>query len=177
MEIHLEQPTTEDVAELLDLAKTTFCDAFEHLNAPADFAAHLAETFTVERFLAELADPMSEYWWARKDGLPVGFIKLNKGRTHDAFEVLLKTDGRLCELQRIYVRTDQKRLGIGQKLMDLALERARLDDSDWLWLGVFEANERAIQFYTAQGFEVFGRHFFDIGRDRQVDLLMRKAVA
>jgi ribosomal protein S18 acetylase RimI-like enzyme len=45
-----------------------------------------------------------------------------------------------------------------------------------VWLGVWEANEKAIGFYRSQGFEVFGAHTFRLGGEEQRDLLMRRPV-
>lgn len=175
MEIYLEQPGIGDVKALLELAKITFSDTFEQHNNPADFAEYLDRAFTEQQFFAELSDPSSEFWWAKRaDSLnPVGYFKLNKNRPHDAFEVLQETHGRLCELERIYVHPDHKRLGIGQILLKKALNMAKNDQSDWLWLGVWEENHRAISFYERQNFEVFGKHHFRIGGEVQTDLLMR----
>jgi ribosomal protein S18 acetylase RimI-like enzyme len=43
-----------------------------------------------------------------------------------------------------------------------------------LWLGVWEKNERAINFYHRWGFEKFGEHDFILGDDVQTDWLMKK---
>ncbi len=178
MEIYLEQATANDVGTLLELAKSTFADTFLPLNNPADFADYMARAFTVENFLTELSDPMTEFWLAKAGtGMPpVGYFKINKNRPHDAFIEERKTDGRLCELERIYVRANQKGRGIGQKLLIKAIFLAKQDCSDWLWLGVWEKNHPALAFYEAQNFEIFGKHHFSIGDDIQVDLLMRRAV-
>jgi len=43
----------------------------------------------------------------------------------------------------------------------------------FLWLGVWEKNIRAISFYKEHGFVKFGKHPYYIGKDKQMDWLMR----
>lgn len=43
----------------------------------------------------------------------------------------------------------------------------------FLWLGVWEKNDRAIEFYQNHGFSKFGTHPYYIGEDKQTDWLMR----
>lgn len=42
-----------------------------------------------------------------------------------------------------------------------------------LWLGVWQENKGAIQFYERHGFQKFGTHPYFIGSDEQTDWLMR----
>ena len=57
-----------------------------------------------------------------------------------------------------------------QKCMDIAKEKGR----EIIWLGVWECNQRAIDFYTKQGFKKFGEHDFIPGNDVQKGWLMPK---
>jgi ribosomal protein S18 acetylase RimI-like enzyme len=45
---------------------------------------------------------------------------------------------------------------------------------DYIWLGVWEKNTRAIKFYQKNGFEAFDKHTFKLGSDAQTDIMMRK---
>jgi ribosomal protein S18 acetylase RimI-like enzyme len=58
-------------------------------------------------------------------------------------------------------------------LFQKAVEIAQSHQMDFIWLGVWEKNEKAIQFYLKNGFEVFDKHIFKLGVDLQTDLLMR----
>jgi ribosomal protein S18 acetylase RimI-like enzyme len=46
----------------------------------------------------------------------------------------------------------------------------------YLWLGVWEHNQKAINFYERNGFVTFGSHNFMLGNDKQTDLLMRRSI-
>ena len=45
--------------------------------------------------------------------------------------------------------------------------------ADYVWLGVWEDNPRAISFYRKNGFVEFDKHIFVLGDDEQTDILMK----
>ena len=59
-------------------------------------------------------------------------------------------------------------------MMKKCLEIAYEMKKDVVWLGVWEHNLRAIDFYSKWGFEKFGTHVFILGDDPQTDWLMAK---
>jgi len=63
--------------------------------------------------------------------------------------------------------------GVGQLLHNKAVEIAKLKKVDYVWLGVWEENPRAINFYKKNGFVEFDKHIFTLGQDKQTDILMK----
>ena len=57
--------------------------------------------------------------------------------------------------------------------MDKALTLAREQGKSYVWLGVWEKNEKAIRFYNKNGFYKISTHTFVIGDDAQTDYIMR----
>jgi len=53
------------------------------------------------------------------------------------------------------------------------LETARQKKTDYNWLGVWEENPRAINFYKKNGFVAFDKHIFKLGNDEQTDIMMQ----
>src|SRR3712207_7947820 len=45
--------------------------------------------------------------------------------------------------------------------------------ADNIWLGVWEENSRAINFYKKNGFIEFDEHIFKLGEDEQTDIMMK----
>jgi GNAT superfamily N-acetyltransferase len=80
------------------------------------------------------------------------------------------------EIQRIYLRQDQTGQGQGKYLMNYCLEWARGTGYGAVWLGVWERNKRALEFYRKMGFEQFGYHYFLFGSKRQRDFWLYKAL-
>jgi len=73
----------------------------------------------------------------------------------------------------LYVSKRQQSQGIGTMLMLKAIDLARARQSPFIWLGVWEKNTKAIAFYTQLGFEEYGEQHFQLGSDRQRDILMK----
>ncbi|MFC3157622.1 GNAT family N-acetyltransferase [Chryseobacterium arachidis] len=54
------------------------------------------------------------------------------------------------------------------------MEIAEQEKKKYLWLGVWEENLRAVNFYKKNGFIEFDKHIFRLGNDEQTDLMMQK---
>lgn len=171
--ISIRQASQNDAKLLTDLSYTTFWDAFAHhpKNAPDDLNHYMRQAFNQEQIAAELADPSSIFLVAEIDGKPAGYAKLIVGSIEKGV-----TASRPVELSRLYSHQEFLGRGVGQNLMDACFERARRHDHDVMWLGVWEYNPRAQRFYEKNGFEVVGRHTFQLGSDPQTDLLMQKSI-
>lgn len=167
--VTIRQAKAPDIDSLLPLVKTTFFVAFEHLNNPEDFKAYTDKAFTHEQVLSELQNPNSEFFFALYDGEPVGYIKFNYGPAQTDVK-----DRDSMEVERLYVLTEHQNKQIGKLLMDFAEGRAQSKNLKYIWLGVWEHNIRAQNFYQRNGFEKFGTHEFVVGADVQTDFLMQK---
>jgi len=77
------------------------------------------------------------------------------------------------EIERIYVLKDFHGKNIGQLLFEKAIELATQKNANYIWLGVWEENPRAINFYKKNGFVEFDKHIFVLGDDEQTDIMMR----
>ena len=60
--------------------------------------------------------------------------------------------------------------------MQKCIEIAKSGNREIVWLGVWEKNKRAIEFYKKWGFEKFADHDFILGNDVQKDWLMKKTL-
>lgn len=159
----------DDLAVLLEVGLQAFSEAFESLNNKADYDAYVAMAFDPAVLAAELAIPASEFYFAKVNDQVAGYLKVNHP------PVQQEDFGNKClEIQRIYCLSDYYGQGVGNALMQQSIEIARAHHYDFIWLGVWEHNPRAIRFYQKQGFEVFSSHPFLFGSDLQTDLLMRK---
>ncbi len=98
----------------------------------------------------------------------IGYLKLNFGQSQTELK-----DRRAFEIERIYVLKTFHGKHVGQQLYDKAIEIVRQKAAEYVWLGVWEANPRAIQFYRKNGFVEFDKHIFKVGDDLQTDIMMR----
>ena len=98
----------------------------------------------------------------------LGYLKLNFKDAQTE-----KVEENYFEIERIYVLKAFLGQKIGQILFDKAIEIGREKNLEYVWLGVWEENHRAIKFYEKNGFKIFGKHDFVLGKDVQTDLLMK----
>ena len=150
---------------------TTFFEAFAHLNEPQNMEAYASVQFTSASIAQQLENTGSEFYFAVVDKHVAAYIKLNQGAAQTEFK-----DLDALEIERIYVSAAYQGRQIGKQLIDFAINLGKLKQLKTIWLGVWEHNKRAIQFYQRHGFEVFNSHQFMLGDDRQVDLLMKKII-
>src|SRR5690606_25100546 len=133
--------------------------------------AYLEQGFSIDKLTAELNDKDSEFYFASIDNNVIGYLKLNFGQA----QTELKHDNAL-EIERIYVLKEFHGKKVGQIFYDKALEVARQRNVDYVWLGVWEENPRAISFYKKNGFIEFDKHIFVVGDDEQTDIMMKLAL-
>ena len=158
-----------DLAELREFGLQSFTEAFAAQNKPSDFEAYVSGAFDPAVLERELLVGASEFYFSKKDGQTAGYLKVNHPPAQD------EDFGKNClEIQRIYTVATYYGQGPGEALLKKAIEIARSHSYDFVWLGVWEHNPRAIRFYRKHGFEVFGQHSFLFGSDLQTDDLMRK---
>lgn len=158
----------DDVPVLASIGRKTFEQTFAAKNNPEDFADYLEHAFSHEQLASEIANPESAFFVAKVDGRVSGYLKVNRGGAQTE-----TVEGTTLEIERIYVDADLQGAGVGKALFQHALKEAEAMDADAVWLGVWEDNPKAIEFYKRQGFAPFGEHRFVIGNDVQRDILMR----
>ena len=158
----------EDLETLRNLSIQTFKETFEEVNTEEDMQKYLLENLSIEKLKSELENPNSEFYFAENNDEILGYLKLNFKDAQTE-----KVEENYFEIERIYVLKAFLGQKIGQILFDKAIEIGREKNLEYVWLGVWEENHRAIRFYEKNGFEIFGKHDFVLGKDVQTDLLMK----
>ena len=161
----------DDLETLRNLSIQTFKETFEEVNTEEDMQKYLDENLSIEKLKTELENPNSEFYFAENNDEILGYLKLN---FKDAQTEKLEENH--FEIERIYVLKAFLGQKIGQILFDKAIEIGREKNLEYVWLGVWEENHRAIKFYEKNGFEIFGKHDFVLGEDVQTDLLMKMKI-
>lgn len=160
-----------DLKALTLFSNITFFDAFYHLNNPEDIHTYADKFLCEEKLATEIANPASGFYFALIGGEVTGYIKLNFAPAQSDIK-----DPAALEIERVYVSKYHQGKQIGKQLLNHAVQIAIEADLQYIWLGVWEDNHRAIKFYQQNEFEVFGSHDFMLGSDLQTDLLMKRKV-
>ena len=167
--IEIRKVTSTEVNQLQQIGRQTFSETFSESNSEENMKKYLDEGFTVEKLSSEINNPDSEFYFAKENNNVIGYVKINKGQS----QTELKNDKMSVEIERIYVLKEFHGQRIGQLLYEKAMELALELKADYIWLGVWEENPRAIKFYQKNGFIKFDKHIFKLGDDEQVDIMMK----
>lgn len=161
--------TATDIELLQEISIETFRDTYAAFNTEADMQLHIEQKFNRQELLEETQTKGDQFFIAEKENVAAGYIKLRSSENPEGID-----DRRHMELERIYARKTFQGLGLGKLLIDKASSFAKEIGCEVLWLGVWKQNEKALQFYKRNGFEIFGEQIFTLGSDDQVDWLMKK---
>jgi ribosomal protein S18 acetylase RimI-like enzyme len=163
---------SEEHAELIaDLSRRTFHETFAEYNTAENMQLFMERNFSKRLLMNEVGSPRNIFLLAYYNGELAGYARLRE----DNNPPLLKGEKTL-EVARIYAAKEFIGKGIGKALMEAAIDIARKKGKDIVWLGVWEKNQRAIDFYARWGFEKFSDHEFILGNDIQNDWLMKKKI-
>ena len=166
--IEIRKVTLAHIDQLQQISRQTFIETFSEINTEENMTKYLDESFNISRLISENQNLNSEFYFAVIDAKVVGYLKINCG---DA-QTELKNDKTL-ELERIYVLNEFHGKKVGQILFNKALQIAEQMKVDYLWLGVWEENHKALKFYMKNGFIAFDKHAFRLGDDTQTDIMMK----
>lgn len=168
MNLKYKRCSIDDLNQLTQISKSTFTDAFEAENDPEDFKVYLDIAFNKGKLTEELENPNTSFYFTYHENELIGYFKLNE----DEAQTDLKSEDSL-ELERIYVTSEFQGKGVGKRMLQYVKQLGFKTTKTFLWLGVWEHNKAAINFYEREGFSKFGMHPYYIGKDKQMDWLMR----
>jgi ribosomal protein S18 acetylase RimI-like enzyme len=167
----IEKVEVESVEKLRTISIATFVDAFGSANSSENMKYYLDRSFSTQQLLGELKTVGSYFYFAKFAGRTIGYLKINIGKV----QTDLREESGL-EVERIYVVSDLQGKGVGGSLIDFSIAKAKEFSRDFVWLGVWDQNFTAIDFYRKKGFIQTGSHPFYLGTDLQTDLIFRRPV-
>lgn len=166
--IKIKKVNLRDLGRLQKLGRKTFFETFAESNSADNMKMYLEEGFSDNKLCSELENPNSEFYFAESEGEPIGYLKVNFGNSQTE-----QKEANSLEIERIYVLKDFHGKKVGQLLFEKAIKLAQERKVDFVWLGVWEKNPRAIRFYKKNGFVEFDKHIFKLGDEEQTDIMMK----
>ena len=166
--IKISKVTSADIPRLQAIGRQTFAETFADHNTADDMQMYLDNNLSTDKLTDELIDPNSEFYFALLDNKVIGYLKINHGQSQTELK-----DKSSIEIERIYVLKDFHGKNVGQVLYNKAIDIATQTNAEYVWLGVWEKNPRAINFYKKNGFIEFDKHIFKLGNYEQTDIMMR----
>lgn len=157
-----------EIQQLQKIGRKTFYETFSGDNSEENMKVYLDAKFAIDKLTEELTNPDSSFYFANIDNKILGYLKVNFAEAQTELK-----DKEGLEIERIYVLQEFHGLKVGQLLYNKAVQIAKDSDLKYIWLGVWEENLRAQNFYKKNGFTVFDEHIFVLGDQKQTDLLMK----
>ncbi|MBX3254140.1 MAG: GNAT family N-acetyltransferase [Chitinophagaceae bacterium] len=167
--IQIKEVTLNDIGQLQHIGRQTFYETFSDVNTEENIKKYLAGSFSIQKLTDELNNGFSQFYFAELDGKTIGYLKINFGAAQSELK-----DPKSLEIERIYVLREFHGMKTGQILCEKAIEIAKQKNLDYVWLGVWEENKRALHFYKKNGFIEFDKHIFRLGDEEQTDIMMKK---
>jgi ribosomal protein S18 acetylase RimI-like enzyme len=164
----IENVKENEVEQLQSISRQTFSETFSGSNSKENMDKYLNENLSIQKLSEELNNENSHFFFIKDGERKIGYLKLNMGPSQTELK-----DERALEIERIYVIQEYQGKKVGQQLYEKAIQVAKEKKAQYIWLGVWEENHKALQFYNKNGFEVFDKHVFVLGDEKQTDLMMR----
>ena len=168
--IKLVQCQWKHHALLAEIGGSTFYETFRADNTEEDMQAYIAKTYNLKQVIANLNEPNIHYYVAYGLNQNLGYIKLIENIKAEGLS------GKVMELEKIYVRKEAHGSLVASVLMQQAIDLAKEKGNDYLFLGVWQENERALAFYKKFGFDIFNTRTFKLGERICEDFLLRKVL-
>ena len=171
MSVVINECTIEDVHTLQEISYNTFYETFSHMNSEKNMKTYLEKAFNTKRLEKEVLTPFSKFYFLYWDEKLAGYLKINvnEAQTEEMGKEAL-------EIERIYINKEFQKKGLGKFLLNKGIELAKDQGKKNVWLGVWENNLGAIQFYQKMGFVKTGAHSFYMGDEQQTDFIMMKTI-
>ncbi|MDO9588425.1 MAG: GNAT family N-acetyltransferase [Brevundimonas sp.] len=170
----LIRPAVEaDAAALGALGRQTFIDTFVDgfgVPYPADdLATFLDASFSAETIRAKLREPGAAWWVAERDGELLAFANTGPNTLPHP-----EAKPSHAELRRLYVSKAAQGLGLGTRLLAIALDWMEAHSDGPLWIGVWSGNVKAQKLYAAHGFAKVGDYQYPVGRWLDDEFILRR---
>lgn len=165
--------SADDAERLSEFAERVFDEAFGPQNDEGDMASYLNEAFSPEIQRAEITSPGAIVLIDEdpSSGAISGYLHITPSETPACV-----SGPAVLELKRLYVDAPLHGRGVGKRLLDEGIAKARAAGARTLWLGVWEKNDKAQAFYAREGFTRVGEQPFVLGSDTQTDWILQRSV-
>ncbi|WP_312195722.1 GNAT family N-acetyltransferase [Epilithonimonas vandammei] len=147
----------KDIPTIQDLAKKSWSFAYANILKQAQID-YMLELMYCEKTLKEhFENPNYQYYLVQENNEFLGFI---------GFEI--HQEAETTKLHRIYFLKEAQGKGLGKKSLEFVINEAKNVNDKRVILTV-NKNNKAQNFYSSQGFQIYDEAIFDIGNGYVMD--------
>ena len=158
---------SEDLSLLREISIATFTQTFASQNSESNMLLYISGNLNEDTLRSEFANPHSLFYFAYVQNTLAGYLKLNLPHM-----TANPDKPQLMEIERIYVLSEFQGKAVGKHLLEFSKQVAVSHHLKGIWLGVWEHNLKALQFYKKNNFVQTDSHVFKLGDDEQTDIIM-----
>ncbi len=168
MKLNFKRIQNDKLEILRDISIKTFNETFASQNKEENIKKYLNTKMSLANLKDELNNMDSRFYFIILNNTIIGYTKLNfeSAQTEKIFV------SKAFEVERIYLLSKYARRGYGRKAFENIFQIGKKKGYEKIWLGVWEYNKNAIEFYKHMGFKKFSEHSFLLGNDNQTDFLL-----
>ena len=155
--VSIVRATIKDFKLLADLGKQTFIESHGSSAKQQDIDAYINEKYNYDFLQKDVNDSNNIYHIIYHDSQPTGYSKIILNSPSSNIE--LKN---ITKLEKIFLLKYFYNLKLGAGLFNHNTAISKRNEQSGIWLYVWIKNQRAINFYTKNGFEVIGNYDFKI---------------
>ena len=167
----IRQATVDDVDLLCRLGAATFRETYRTISDPREVDEYAEEHFARDKVLAWFRKPCARTLVATADDVPVGYAHVRSAKVPACV-----ADRKAVELSRLYLLASAHGTGLGGALLAAAIAEVAALGGKTVWLGAYDRNARALEFYARRGFVRAGTHEFEFGGQIHHDPVLTRPV-
>jgi ribosomal protein S18 acetylase RimI-like enzyme len=155
----IERAATRDVLAIKDVLRETWHDTYASLLSKTAIETLTSQWHAPELLAEQLQNPEIYFAVARAGEVVAGVVTARK-------------QGDAIVVDRLYVRPQYQRRGIGRQLLESSYRVFR--GAKRVRLSVEAENEKGVAFYAKQGFRETARNFEDVAGARLENVVMER---
>ena len=142
---------------LSEIATLAFIESHGNSAKPGDINLYISKNYSEDIFKKELLDKKNNYYLVYHNGQVAGYSNIILNSAYADSEVV-----NIAKLGRLYLLKEFYNLKLGLQLFEFNINLAKENNQKGIWLFVWKENQRAVNFYTKNGFIIIGSHDFKI---------------
>lgn len=148
-----------DIPVIQHIASLTWPVAYIDILGPRQMEYMLNKMYSHETLLKQMTEEGHQFYLYVENGQPVGFAGISP---YEYSSPAIPAGAKIWKLHKLYVLPQAQGSGAGKKLMNYCLQEIIAKSGNYLILNVNREN-KSLNFYLKNGFEVLETDDFDIG--------------